>query len=115
MCGFFCGHARLERWLRHFSAGCDSRGNLLCFNICACLTTTLTMVYDALVAWLAWRHAGARFLLSGDVWLLLWTCSAGALAPPFPRPGVTVEATSSASIFVPVHVASRQKKATASQ
>ena len=36
----------------------------------------------------AWRHAGARFLLSGDVWLVLWTWAAAVLARPSVPAGV---------------------------
>ena len=40
----------------------------------------------------AWRHAGARFLLSGDAWPVVWPRLAAVSTPPFGRARVAAEA-----------------------
>ena len=42
----------------------------------------------------AWRHAGVRFLLSGDVWPVVWPWLAGAPAHPHVRAAAAAKAMS---------------------
>ena len=91
MCGLLCGRGWLACLLDHFFAELwQLRPSVLKQHRRAIMQLSTTPVMA--MSWDAWRHAGARFLLSGGVWPVVWPWLAGVSTRPFLRGAVAAEA-----------------------